>query len=281
MWHQACSKELHQLSAAEGAPENPMNTARIFRSSLLALALVSLASVSGCAYETAPVDGSSSALSARPYFNVFRGADDDYYFNLRAANHEIILASEGYSSRSSALNGVLSVMDNGELRTRYELREAVNGEPYFVLKARNGRVIGRSETYSTRYSADRGIVAVMRNVGDYLDFLANRTGARFDIFRGVDGRHYFNLHAANGEIVLSSQGYSAESSALNGTFSVADNGVDASRYDVRESADGGYYFNLKARNGRVIGTSEVYVSRSNAERAVQSIIALLPEVELL
>ncbi|NOY93166.1 MAG: YegP family protein [Deltaproteobacteria bacterium] len=38
---------------------------------------------------------------------------------------------------------------------------------------------------------------------------------------------------------------------------------------------------MRARNGRVIGTSEVCVSRSNAERAVQSIIALLPEVELL
>jgi len=257
-----------------------MNTAML-RSSLLALVLVAMASATGCAYETAPAGGSAEALSARPYFSVFQGADDDYYFNLRAANHEIILASQGYSSRSSALNGVLSVMDNGERRDRFDLLDAANGEAYFNLKARNGRVIAHSETYTTRYSADRGIVAVMRNVGTYLDFLANRTGARFDVFTGTDGRYYFNLHAANGEIVLSSQGYSAESSALNGTFSVADNGVDASRYDIRESADGGYYFNLKASNGRVIGTSEVYASRYNAERAVGSIIALLPEVELL
>jgi len=60
-----------------------------------------------------------------------------------------------------------------------------------------------------------------------------------------------------------------------------DNGLDAAHYDIRQSADGGYYFNLKASNGQTIATSEVYASRSNAERAVNSIIALLPEVELL
>jgi len=57
--------------------------------------------------------------------------------------------------------------------------------------------------------------------------------------------------------------------------------VDATNYDIQQAADGGYYFNLKAANGRTIGTSEVYASRSNAERAVQSIVALLPNVELL
>ena len=257
-----------------------MNTPRIFRSSLLALVLVSLACLSGCAYETAPV-GAPQALSGRPYFSVFQGADDGYYFNLRAANHEIILASQSYSTRTAALNGVLSVMDNGEDRTRYEVLDSADGQAYFNLKARNGHIIGHSEMYSTRSNASQGIDAVIRNVGTYLDFLANRTGARFDVFRGADGRFYFNLRAGNGEIVLSSQGYSAESSALNGTFSVVDNGLDAAHYDIRQSADGGYYFNLKATNGQTIATSEVYVSRSNAERAVDSIVALLPEVDLL
>jgi len=257
-----------------------MNTPRIFRSSLLALVLLAAASATGCAYETAPA-GATQALSGRPYFSVFQGADDGYYFNLRAANHEIILASQSYSTRTAALNGVLSVMDNGEDRTRYEVLDSADGQAYFHLKSRNGRIIGRSETYSTRSNANQGVDAVIRNVGEYLDFLANRTGARFDVFPGADGRFYFNLHAGNGEIVLASQGYSAESSALNGTFSVVDNGLDAAHYDIRQSADGGYYFNLKATNGQTIATSEVYASRSNAERAVNSIIALLPEVELL
>lgn len=259
-----------------------MSAAKNLRSSLLALVLVSLAAASGCAYETGTdVEGSAESVTGRPYFNLVNGADGDYYFNFKAANHEIILQSQGYSSRTAALNGVLSVMDNGENPQRFDLLEAANGEHYFNLKSRNGRVIARSETYVTRSGADRGVLAVIRNVGEYLDFLANRTGARFDIFSGADGRFYFNLHAANGEIVLSSQGYAAESSALSATFSVADNGTDAGRFDVREASNGEFYFVLKAANGHVIGTSEMYTTRYSAERSVDSIIALLPEVELL
>ncbi|MBZ0116191.1 MAG: YegP family protein [Sandaracinaceae bacterium] len=246
---------------------------------LSALFVLALAALSGCAMETTA--GASSAVVGRPYFETWQATDGRHYFRLLAANHEIVLGSQGYSTRTAALNGVLSVLDNGEDLRRYEVRYASNGQPYFVLKAANGAVIGVSETYSSRSAAEGGIDAVARNVGEYLDWLAERTGERFDVFQGADGRWYFNLHAGNGEIVLRSQGYSSEAAALNGAFSVADHGVDAARYVITPSADGGFYFNLTAQNGQVIGTSEVYASRYNAERGRDAIIALLPAVELL
>jgi len=254
-----------------------MNTHRILTVALTLLAITA----SGCAMERDIASGATGELSTRPYFDVFRGEGGDHYFNLRAANHEIILQSQGYSSRTAALNGFLSVLDNGELYGRYEVRPANDGTWYFVLESRNGRVIGISETYVSRSNAERGVSTVVRNVGNYLDWQANRTGARFDVFRGTDGRYYFNLHAANGEIVLVSQGYSSEESAYNGTFSVADNGIFETNYDLNDSADGGAYFTLQARNGQTIGVSETYSTRSNARRGCDSVIALLPDVDLL
>lgn len=245
-----------------------------------AFVLAALAALSGCAMERG-TGGSASAVTGRPYFQVFEAENGDHYFRLRAANHETILASQGYSSRTGALNGVLSVLDNGERTGRYEARVSSNGQHYFVLKASNGRVIGTSEMYASRSGAAAGIAGVQENVGRYLDWLANRTGARFDVFRGADGRFYFNLHASNGEIVLSSQGYADEADALNGTFSVTENGLDPASYDVREASNGGFYFNVVASNGRVIGTSEVYATRYNAERATESVMALLEVVDLL
>jgi hypothetical protein len=247
---------------------------------LLLVALLSTFAT-GCYLERADVSGSAESVVGRPYFETWQAENGDHYFHLRAANHETILSSQGYSTRTAALNGILSVLDNGENAARYELRTASNGQRYFVLEAANGRVIGTSETYATPSGAATGIEGVKRNVGEYLDFLANRTAERFDIFRGMDGRFYFSLHAGNGEIVLSSQGYSSEAAAYNGAFSVAEHGQDAARYDVREASNGGYYFNLTARNGEIIGTSEVYASRSNAERGRDAIIDLLPTVELL
>jgi uncharacterized protein YegP (UPF0339 family) len=230
--------------------------------------------------QTDQITGSDQTVSGRPYFELWK-TNTRYYFHLNATNHQIILTSQSYSSRTAALNGVLSVLDNAGNPERFDLLEADNGEYYFNLKAGNGKIIGTSELYSTKSNATAGIAAVDRAVGDYLAFLATRTGARFVVKETSDGRYHFVLNAANGAIVLQSQTYSTEAAALNGTFSVADNGVDEAAFDIRQSQNDGFYFNLKASNGQIIATGEVYFSKYNAERARDSIIALLPSVELL
>ena len=105
------------------------------------------------------------------------------------------------------------------------------------------------------------------------DFVSR--SARFETFMGLDGRYYFHLIAGNGENVLRSQGYTALASAENGVASVRANGNDKRNFDVREANNGQFYFNLKAGNGEVIGTSELYVSKSNAERGARTVRALV------
>jgi len=223
----------------------------------------------------------TGAVTGRPYFEVLEDAAGDHYFNLHAANHEVILTSEAYSSRTAALNGVLSVHDHGTRWSSFEQRVARDGSHYFVLMASNGNVIGMSEMYATHSNASRGLEAVVANVDDYLEWQANRTGERFDVFRGMDGRFYFNVVAGNGQIVLSSQGYAKEASAYNGALSVSTWGVDPDAYEIADSADGGAYFNLKAPNGQVIGTSEVYSTRSNARRGRDAVVELLGGLDVL
>ena len=103
---------------------------------------------------------------------------------------------------------------------------------------------------------------------------------QFEVFEGADGQYYFRLVANNGEIVLASEGYTRRSSAEAGVASVMAHGIDRDNYQVLENQAGEYYFNLVARNNQVIGTSESYVSRSNAERGVdtvQGIVASLAD----
>ncbi len=248
--------------------------------SIVALLLGSLLAT-GCLSGDEQITPTELSVTGRPYFDLFKSDSGRYYFNLKAANHEIILASQSYSSRTGALGGVLSVLDNGGELSSYDVREAKDGSYYFNLKAANGKTIGTSEMYSTKSNAKAGANSVLNAIGDYLTFVATRTGARFQVSEGQDGRYYFTLHAGNGAVVLQSQGYNTEASALNGTFSVALNGIDADNYDVREASNGGYYFNVIASNGQVVGTSEVYDNKSNAVRARNSIIELLPHVDLL
>lgn len=84
-------------------------------------------------------------------------------FNLKAGNHEVILTSQSYETKKSALEGIASVQKNGGKDASFEKKTSSAGEPYFVLKATNGQVIGKSEMYSSEASRDKGIASVMAN----------------------------------------------------------------------------------------------------------------------
>ncbi len=96
-------------------------------------------------------------------FEIKRAKDGQYYFNLLAGNGEIILTSEMYKAKASAKNGIESVKKNCILEERYEKKEAKNRKPFFVLKARNHEVIGRSEQYESTRARDNGVASVRTN----------------------------------------------------------------------------------------------------------------------
>ncbi len=248
--------------------------------SALLLALSSLTFAACADVDSEPFDSSDVGLSARPSFDVFKGADGRFYFNFSAANHEIILSSQGYRGRTPALAGVLSVLDNASSPSAFEVNPARGGF-YFNLKAANGQIIATSEVYSTKGNANRGVETVIDNVGDYLAFSAARTGARFIVFENSAGGYNFQLRAKNGRVVLRSESYTSEAAALNGTFSVADNGTREKNFEILEAANGDYYFNLKATNGQIIGTSQMYSTKSNATRGMRSMVALIPSIDLM
>jgi len=95
-------------------------------------------------------------------YELKKSSDDQYYFNLVAANNETILTSERYTSKSSAEGGIESCRANFPIDSRYERRSAEDGQPYFVLRAANNEVIGRSETYSSAQAMENGIAACKR-----------------------------------------------------------------------------------------------------------------------
>lgn len=101
-----------------------------------------------------------------PKFTIFAGKDDQFYFRLTAPNGEPILASEGYTTKSGCKDGIQSVKNNAPEDDQYQRLVASNGEFYFNLIAKNGEVIGKSETYKTKQGRENGIEAVKNNAPD-------------------------------------------------------------------------------------------------------------------
>ncbi len=251
------------------------------RSSIFALAIALFAVTPACAINADQTDGEEVADSddeltlTAGKFETFVGRDGQTYFHLLAGNGEKVLGSQGYATAAAALNGIVSVQTNGTDAQNYELRTATSGEFYFVLKSANGAVVAVSETYVTKSNAERAITTVNKIINRMPSVFDAPSGAKFAVFKGIDSRYYFNLRAANGEIVMQSQSYSARSSAVGGVASVQTNGTLASRYELRATGSGEWYFVLKAANGAVIARGETYASKSNAERGVATCIELL------
>jgi uncharacterized protein len=86
-----------------------------------------------------------------------------------------------------------------------------------------------------------------------------------------NGEFQFNLKADNGQVILASEGYTTRSACENGIESVRKNAADDGRYDRKKSSNDKDYFNLKASNGQVIGTSEMYESSSAMENGFASV----------
>ena len=95
----------------------------------------------------------------------------------------------------------------------------------------------------------------------------------FEVIKSKDNQFRFVLKAANGEAILTSELYQTRASAENGIASVRANCGTDSRYDLQNSANGKFYFNLRAANQQVIGTSEMYESEKGRERGIASVKA--------
>ncbi len=93
-------------------------------------------------------------------FELKTSSNGKFFFNLLASNGQIILSSEMYESKASALSGIESVKKNAGDAARYDKLDGGNGKWYFTLKAGNHQVIGKSQMYSIAASRDAGIDSV-------------------------------------------------------------------------------------------------------------------------
>jgi uncharacterized protein YegP (UPF0339 family) len=94
---------------------------------------------------------------------------------------------------------------------------------------------------------------------------------KFELSKRKDGEFQFNLKAGNGEIILTSEGYTTKTACLNGIESVKRNSTDDKKYEKKVAANGKFFFNLKATNGQVIGSSQMYASEAGRDNGIESV----------
>lgn len=106
----------------------------------------------------------------------------------------------------------------------------------------------------------------------------------------------FDLLAANGECVLSSEVYGSPTACRKGIASVQKNArcaltedltleppasVHNPKFQVYRDRTGQYRFRLKARNGETVAVSQGYSAKSSCLLGVESVRQNAPEAEIL
>lgn len=116
---------------------------------------------------------------------------------------------------------------------QFVFKQTPSGGFTFVLKAGNGQVVAQSQVYKTRKTLKTGVASVKKNASaaqvedqtkEGFETLKN---PKFEVYADKKGEFRFRLKAANGQTVLTGEGYSALRSCMNGIESVRKNAPDA------------------------------------------------------
>lgn len=93
----------------------------------------------------------------------------------------------------------------------------------------------------------------------------------YELTSNDKGQFSFVLKAGNAEVILRSEQYESKKAAENGITSVQKNSPDDARYDRKDASNGHPYFNLKAANHQIIGTSQMYKTAASRENGIESV----------
>lgn len=116
------------------------------------------------------------------------------------------------------------------------------------------------------------------------------------VIREVPSGIKFDLKAANGQVIATSEVYAAKSVCRKGVESVRKNApiakledhtqegfstVTNPKFELYKDKTGAFRFRLKARNGEIIAVSEGYCSRAACENGIESVRKNAPEAIIL
>ncbi|MGB1226907.1 MAG: YegP family protein [Poseidonibacter sp.] len=85
---------------------------------------------------------------------------------------------------------------------------------------------------------------------------------------------------AEGKTVVKSENYAQKASAKNGIESVKKNCQDDARYELKESSNGKFFFNIKSTNGQIVGTSALFANDEERAAAIAELKANSADAEV-
>ena len=226
--------------------------------------------------------------------------DKFYKYQLKASNGEILFVSELYTTHDGALKSIEAVRRNvetGTIRIIKDKRDMYK----FKLVARNHRTLVIGANYTTekaaisasesfkRFAVTAEPVDVDMVVAEVMDptmtlietpaNIENKLNGKYTINQDSNNEYIWELRASNGEILVSTEGYTTRNGALAGIQNFKDN-ISTGKFYCSKDKRGTYQFKLYSKIGRVCALGESYDTKARVVSAVSSVLAFYSEATI-
>ena len=220
--------------------------------------------------------------------------EENYFFELRASNGELLLTSEEYTTYAGALKGIQTHKDNVE-KGNFRITLSKKGEYIFKLLTAKNTLLCTGANYKSLERCESAIASTKRFAASAIlqeDVEELRmpipaddeptqptipdngyTGKWIINTKGNDEvgtMYYFELFASNGEKLLTSEEYTTYEGAVNAVATHKAN-IAKGNFRISVTKKGDYLFKLLGGNGQLLCMGEHYKTRSRCESAVESV----------
>lgn len=103
----------------------------------------------------------------------------------------------------------------------------------------------------------------------------------FLLKKSPDGFYSFSLHTENDVALLDSVNFESRKEAEDAIESMRTIASFSSRYNQKHTTDNHYFFELKAANDKIMGTSKYYASQSTLELDIDTVMHLAPQANIV
>ena len=227
--------------------------------------------------------------------------EGEFKYRLKANNGEILIVSNGYSSRAGAKSGIETLKKNVEGGVIRIVTDKNGYSQFRIFNANEARLIVSGEFYKTKDRAESASNSVKRfyateKIVD-LDEIPNnerrewiyeaakeedKENGKLELFKDDTDKWLARLLASNGEVLfVTANNYASKSGLLEAIENIKGAIGEKDAFRILKDKQDRYQFVVESGNGSILVLGETYASAESAKNAAVSVLAFMDKAEVV
>lgn len=227
--------------------------------------------------------------------------EGEFKYRLKANNGEILIVSNGYSSRAGAKSGIETLKKNVEGGVIRIVTDKNGYSQFRIFNANEARLIVSGEFYKTKDRAESASNSVKRfyateKIVD-LDEIPNnerrewiyeaakeedKENGKLELFKDDTDKWLARLLASNGEVLfVTANNYASKSGLLEAIENIKGAIGEKDAFRILRDKQDRYQFVVESGNGSILVLGETYASAESAKNAAVSVLSFMEKAEVV